>query len=61
MKTVDNLRPHAKRGLEAAYKDADRRAKCSRADFTSGWIAALEWLSSTSSFFADEPPADKPS
>lgn len=57
MKTADDLRPHAKRALEAAYKDSDRREKCSRDDFTSGWLAALEWLRSSSSF-VPEPDAE---
>lgn len=54
MVTVEQLRPHAARALEAAYHQAGRREKCSREDFTSGWLAALEWLHSRSSFLPAE-------
>lgn len=53
MKTVDDLRPHAERALEEAYHRAGRREKCSREDFSSGFVAALEWLRSASSFVPD--------
>jgi hypothetical protein len=50
MRTVDDLQPWAARALEEAYHHANRREKCSREDFSSGFLAALEWLKSTSSF-----------
>lgn len=56
MRTVDDLRPHAARALEEAYHHADRREKCSREDFSAGWIAALEWLHSVSSFLPQQQP-----
>lgn len=59
MKTEADLRPHARRGLAEAYDHAARRSRCSRQDFTSGFVAALEWIRSTSSFVAD-PPARPP-
>lgn len=51
MRTIEDLRPHARAALEEAYKTAARRRRCSREDFMSGWLAALEWLGSEDCFF----------
>lgn len=45
----DDLSTWAKQGLERAYQERDR-PKCSREDFADGFIAALRWLRSKSSF-----------
>jgi hypothetical protein len=51
MPTVDDLTEIAKGALERAYtQEGTRRPRCSREDFTAGWIAALVWNRSWSSF-----------
>lgn len=55
MKTVEDLKPHAARALEEAYQHRSR-IQASREDFSSGFIAALEWLRSTSSFVPEQEP-----
>lgn len=57
MRTVEELQPWAARALDQAYAtEGKRREKCSREDFTAGWMAALEWLRSASSF---KPEAER--
>ena len=58
MRTVDDLQPWALRAFEHAYADlGKRRDKCSREDFASGFIAALEWVKSWSSFKSTGAPS----
>lgn len=45
----EDLRQHAAGALERAYQERER-PKCSRDDFADGWMAALRWLGSRSSF-----------
>ena len=55
-----DLRSHAGRALEAAYRDRER-VRCSRDDFADGWMAALRWVGSRSSFLEgkfDAPEAE---
>jgi len=44
-----DLASHSGRALEQAYRERER-PKCSRDDFADGWLAALRWLNSRSSF-----------
>lgn len=45
----EQLRFHAARALEDAYANRER-PRCSRDDFSDGFLAALRWLQSRSSF-----------
>jgi uncharacterized protein (DUF2132 family) len=55
MPTVDDLTPWARRLLEEAYtREGARREKCSREDFSAGYIEALVQLRSLSSFRSKE-------
>jgi hypothetical protein len=45
----DDLARRAGDALEEAYSTR-HRGKCSREDFADGWLAALRWLGSRSSF-----------
>lgn len=57
VRTIEDLQPWARRAFEEAYADlSKRRYKCSRDDFASGFIAALEWAKSSSSFRVKESP-----
>jgi hypothetical protein len=47
--TVEDLTPWTARGLEEEFQHRERE-KCSREDFAAGFIAALVWLRSASSF-----------
>lgn len=52
---VDHLSPWARRALERAYdqrppRESDGSRRASREDFTAGFLAALVWLGSKSSF-----------
>ena len=61
MRTVEDLAPWARRAFEQAYADlSNRRERCSREDFASGWIAALEYLRSESSFTRPSAPDRQP-
>lgn len=46
----DDLQVWARNALEDAYQQR-QRPKCSREDFADGWIAALVYLRSRSSFW----------
>jgi len=52
---LDSLQPWARRALEQAYdqrppRESDGSRRASREDFTAGFLAALVWLDSRSSF-----------
>jgi hypothetical protein len=57
MRTLNDLQPWALRAFESAYSDlSKRREKCSPEDFAGGFIAALAWSRSSSSFKVDDQP-----
>lgn len=45
----EDLTERCGRALEEAYRQRERQ-RCSRDDFADGWLAALRWLGSRSSF-----------
>lgn len=55
----ENLQPWAKRALDPAYEARTRpRPKCSKEDFADGFVAALDYVKSASSFKPLDPEAE---
>jgi hypothetical protein len=57
--TFEDLTPWARRVFARAYAQAPRRARCSRADFAAGWVAALVAMQAWSSFLPERLAAVK--
>lgn len=60
MPDLDILAPWARRALEQAYdqrppRESDGSRRASREDFAAGFVAALVWLGSKSSFTKEGP------
>lgn len=54
---IDDLQPWARKALDEAYRSSERRGgRASREDFSEGFIAALVWARSWSSFRPESRP-----
>lgn len=57
--TIDDLNPYGQKRLEEDYQNANRRKRCSREDFTAGWIACAEHFRILT-LFVDGMPKTEP-